>query len=260
MGYAVVSRKLSLFSFVFVRTAPQSYLFRVHTDSLLNTELHLTSVDRFVINEQHQQFIVGIIIGIAIAAFIYFLICYRRYRLQLALAAAAYCAVISIFIPSWVGLLHSGFALTSELDGCLESLSINFSAIAHTLVVLFLGWRQRWVQLTLWAFIALQVVIGSGEFWLYSALNAVSIRLGIAVTEIFMLFLLIFARREPKTASTFALVRLCLCYCRYCSFGTDQYECTFSRFYPYLVGYCVTDGGDIELGNGLYAIIRQSGP
>ncbi|WP_320819393.1 7TM-DISM domain-containing protein [Thalassolituus sp.] len=178
----------------------QSYLIRVHTDALLNTELHLKSVDRFVINEQHQQFIVGISIGIAIAAFIYFLICYRRYRMQLALAAAAYCAVISIFIPSWMGLLHSGFALSGELDGCLESLSINFSAIAHTLVVLFLGWRQRWVRLTLWAFIALQVVIGSGEFWLSSALNEVSISLGIAVNEIFMLFLLIFARSEQKKA------------------------------------------------------------
>jgi signal transduction histidine kinase/CheY-like chemotaxis protein len=178
----------------------QSYLIRIYTDALLNTELHLKSIDRFVTTEQYQQFIVGISIGIAVAAFIYFLLCYRRYRIRLALAAAAYCIVISIFIPSWMGLFHSRFALTNELDASLESLSINVSVIAHILVVFFLGWRQRWVHLTLWAFIALQVVIGSGEFWLSSALNEVSISLGIAINEIFMLFLLIFVHSEQKKA------------------------------------------------------------
>ncbi|WP_420592249.1 7TM-DISM domain-containing protein [Bacterioplanoides sp.] len=124
----------------------ESFLIRIASDSILNTELRLASLDYFLFNEQWDFIIQGLVLGWVLGTLLYFLNLYRQQRLLVAAAAASYCLCALMFLPSWTGLLSMLFTISGETLAYFGYIMISLSASAHGFVVYSLGWRQRHIE------------------------------------------------------------------------------------------------------------------
>lgn len=124
----------------------ESFLIRIASDSILNTELRLASLDYFLFNEQWDFVIQGLVLGWVLGTLLYFLNLYRQQKLLLAAAAASYCICALMFLPSWTGLLSMLFTTDGETLAYVGYVMISLSASAHGFVVYSLGWRQRHIE------------------------------------------------------------------------------------------------------------------
>lgn len=124
----------------------ESFLIRIASDSILNTELRLASLDYFLFNEQWDFIIQGLVIGWVFGTLLYFLHLYRQQRLPIAAASAGYCFCALLFLPCWTGLLSMLFSLRGDLLAYVGYVMISLSASAHAYVVFSLGWRHRKIE------------------------------------------------------------------------------------------------------------------
>ena len=122
------------------------YLIRVQSDSILNTEVRLASIDNFLFNEQWDYVIQGLALGWILATLLYFLHVYHQQKMLLALAAASYCATVLVFLPGWTGLAGMVINIGREAMAYTSYLALALSAVAHAFTVYSLGWRNKKIE------------------------------------------------------------------------------------------------------------------
>ncbi len=174
-----------------------SFLIRLQTDALLITSIELKSLDQFVETEQRINIIAGTSIGWVMAACWYFVYSWFRYRQRFSLFGLAFSLGVIVFIPAWMGLLHTSWGFSQTVNFRLESISICVAAIMHILAVHSLGWHNEKVRQTLLLLLPFFILI-PGEWWMHNSTQEVAISVMLAITEVVLLCILWAGQSERR--------------------------------------------------------------
>lgn len=132
-------------AFPVVLTVPaqstRSYMVRIHSYGLLNTNVSLLSLDHFLNNEQEFFMLQGMSIGWILATLAWFIFVVRSQRILLAAAGAAYCLTMIIYQPAWMGQFSLLLNISPLVADRFAELALAASATCQTLAVLALGWH-----------------------------------------------------------------------------------------------------------------------
>ena len=180
-----------------------TFLIRIKTDALLNTSIELKSLDQFVEIEQRINIITGTAIGWVMAACWYFVYSWFRYRYPFSLIGLVFSLAVFVFIPAWMGLLHTSWGFSQVVNFRLESISICIAAIAHVLAVYWLGWHSRRVRQTILLLITPFLILILGEWWMFNSTQEVAISTVLALCEIILLIILWFGQSERRHVQPF---------------------------------------------------------
>jgi two-component system, sensor histidine kinase RetS len=119
----------------------RTYLLRVQGNGLLNADIRLMTADQFLMREQYQSILVGLVCGwlLATAAWFIHLALVRNSRL--AIWAALYCISSVIFVVAWIGNLGLLLGLGNQSSEIIFELAAAVAIAAHIMACHGLGWR-----------------------------------------------------------------------------------------------------------------------
>ncbi|MEC8444439.1 MAG: response regulator [Pseudomonadota bacterium] len=168
----------------------QTYLIRIQTDALLNTDIALKSLDQFNSREQIHDLITGAITGLVLLAFLYFAYAALSTRQTIAWAGVLGSLAIVIYVPANVGL-DSAVGITQHIPkGSIETVTASAVLIAQLLAVAALHWRQRWIPRLMMALMAVQALIVITDPLSPSYVTELVLYASIAVNQLVLLILL----------------------------------------------------------------------
>jgi len=174
----------------------KSYLLRVETDALLNTQLALKSIDQFNTLEQISDLITGATLGLVLLVLFYFIYAYFRGDRGL-IAAGIICAFsVLLFVPSSIGInLEMSFAEALP-KGCIETFSVCGILTAQLIALLQLGWRQLWIRTVLKMAIGVQLLILASDSFIASYQTELLLYITTAMIQIFTIVITLTVRSK----------------------------------------------------------------
>ena len=179
------------------------FLIRLQTDALLNTSIELKSLDQFIDTEQRINIITGTAIGWVMAACWYFAYAWLRNRHRFSLMSLMFCFSVVVFIPAWMGLLHTSWGFSESLNSFLETAAICVIAIFHLLAILNLHWPRKFVRQIILVLTLPFLILLTGDLWLSTGFMEMSIGLSIAFGEGVLMCVLWFAHSTYRQAQMY---------------------------------------------------------
>lgn len=186
----------------------QSYLIKIQSTSAINTHLRLQSNDQFLQSQQFDFSVLGMTLGWVVSTAAFFMFIWYFYRLNFALAAAAFCGSIFIFIPARLGQWSSWFPQTQILQEDIMLISIAISSSLQALLILLLNWEDNKSNRTvkvIKAVFAINIVATLAGFLFPAGIQMVIMNTAILFTTLSLAGVLLFARSAHLHAQRFLL-------------------------------------------------------
>jgi signal transduction histidine kinase/CheY-like chemotaxis protein len=186
----------------------QTYIIKIQSTSAINTLLRLQSNDQFLQSQRFDFSVLGMTLGWVIATAVFFLFIWYFYRLNFALAAAAFCCSIFVFIPARLGQWSSWFPQSQMLQEDIMLVSITLSAALQALLTLFLNWedhKSNYIVKALQAIIVTNIIVTVVGFVFPAGVQMVIMNFAIFFTTMSLAGILLFARSAHLNAQRFLL-------------------------------------------------------
>jgi signal transduction histidine kinase/CheY-like chemotaxis protein len=186
----------------------QTYIIKIQSTSAINTLLRLQSNDQFLQSQRFDFSVLGMTLGWVIATAAFFLFIWYFYRLNFALAAAAFCCSIFVFIPARLGQWSSWFPQSQMLQEDIMLVSITLSAALQALLTLFLNWedhKSNYIVKALQAIIVTNIIVTVVGFVFPAGVQMVIMNFAIFFTTMSLAGILLFARSAHLNAQRFLL-------------------------------------------------------
>lgn len=187
----------------------QTYFICISSNTVINTQLHLQSSDRFLTQQLQDNTIFGLALGWLIATAACFLLVWHQLRLRFALFSSLYCISIFVFLPSWLGQLPEVFNASSTVVDTLMLLSVMASAVLQACLMSTLNWKNPTVKKLLNRGVLLLIGLTAVLLFLPTGITEIGIGLIIIGCNFSFILLLLSAESEYEHAqSTLAIGHL----------------------------------------------------
>ena len=186
----------------------QSYLIKIQSTSAINTHLRLQSNDQFLQSQQFDFSVLGMTLGWVISTAAFFMFIWYFYRLNFALAAAAFCGSIFVFIPARIGQWSSWFPQTQIIQENIMLVSITVSVALQALLTLLLNWEDNksgHIAKALQAILAINIIVTIVGLTSPAGIQMVIMNLTIIFTALSLAGILLFANSAHRQAQRFLL-------------------------------------------------------
>jgi signal transduction histidine kinase/ActR/RegA family two-component response regulator len=186
----------------------QTYLIKIQSTSAINTLLRLQSNDQFLQSQRFDFSVLGMTLGWVISTAAFFIFIWYFYRLNFALAAAAFCGSIFVFIPARLGQWSSWFPQSQMLQEDIMLVSITISAALQALLTLLLNWedhKSNYIVKALQAVLAINIIATIIGFVFPAGVQMVIMNIAILFTTLSLAAILLFARSAHLNAQRFLL-------------------------------------------------------
>ncbi|MDF1764256.1 MAG: 7TM-DISM domain-containing protein [Oleibacter sp.] len=180
-----------------------TYLLRMESDSLINTEIRLKSTDQYLSTERYAFFISSIAIGSALTLMLYFLYSLLANPSLFNASGVISCLTLVLFFASWMGVLRSIIPISHEINGNIETISISIFNITMLLSIYALGWQHRWVRIVVKLLIIPQLLIICAEFLIASGDIELLIMISMLINNIIITGIVFIYKSQHKESQKF---------------------------------------------------------
>tara|TARA_B110000008_G_scaffold28606_1_gene25663 strand:+ start:1322 stop:3694 length:2373 start_codon:yes stop_codon:yes gene_type:complete len=187
----------------------QIYFIKIQSTSAINSHLRLQSNDQFLQSQQFDFSVLGMALGWVISTAAFFMFMWYFYRLSFALAAAAFCGSIFVFIPARLGQWSSWFPHIQILQENIMLVSITIAAGLQALLVLLLDWKDyksNYIVKVLQGVVALNVIATTLGFILNPGLQMIVMNITIFISTMCLSGILLFAHSAHIKAQRLLLI------------------------------------------------------
>ena len=124
----------------------RTYLLRVEGNGLFNADIRLMTLDRYIMKEQCDVLVLGLVCGWLLATAAWFLYTGMTRPSRMAGWSAAFCAGSAVFVLAWVGMFELLLNIDSATSEILFELSGGIALMAQIMAVREIGWRGAATQ------------------------------------------------------------------------------------------------------------------
>lgn len=119
----------------------RTYLLRVEGNGLFNADIRLMTVDRFLMKEQCDILLLGLVCGWLLATAAWFL--HLRFSRNCLLSgwAATFCGFSALFVLAWMGVFELLWGVSSQVSEILFEIGGTGALAAQIMTIREAGWR-----------------------------------------------------------------------------------------------------------------------
>ncbi len=187
----------------------QTYFIKINSKNAINSIVRLQSNDQFLQSQQFEFTVLGMALGWVLATAAFFMFIWHFYRFHITLISALYCISIFIFIPSFQGQWATWFPQSQIWKNEITLISVMASVVLQILLTLKLNWttdNTRNIKRCLKTLLVFNVATTLIYLFLPSGVMSLLSLSTIVISNIVLIFILLFAKSEHERAQFFLLI------------------------------------------------------